>query len=278
MAQYLRNQIDGYLPPFGNNEGQMVPEVRPMMRKRPWKVDAQMDWMQIKRCWNTLLLESGKSTFVEKSPPNLVRVGEIRKAFAGEASYLFSISNPYSQICSCIYNYSEPPLKIAKLVSYTNEWITRARMMAENVSTFGDIPLVTYEKFCSNPRILNEQLGVPVITMGDIPGKQNEPIQQIVDLTRRNILFVDAFAIDRISEILAKEIDLLREFGYELIDGQTFVNDASNDMASLHAGLIRRAQWEASRKRPAKKGRNRPAKGRSRPAKGRRSQSKLKKI
>ena len=31
ISQYLASQIDGYLPPYGNNEGQMVPEVKAMV-------------------------------------------------------------------------------------------------------------------------------------------------------------------------------------------------------------------------------------------------------
>ena len=54
LSQYLASQMSGYLPPFGNNEGQMVPALKPMMREQPWNKDQVYDWDHIRACWETL--------------------------------------------------------------------------------------------------------------------------------------------------------------------------------------------------------------------------------
>ena len=246
IGQYIAAQSDGYLPPFGNHEGQMVPAVKEAMRSDPWNPEARLDWPFIKSVWDELLAESGKGVFVETSPPNLMRVGQIREAFAEDARYLFSIANPYAQISSCIYNYSDPPLAPRTLRRLTEQWLNKARAMAQNIVSHPDIPKITYEDFCRTPTVINEALDLPVVSDSAIAGKRNAPVTRIMDMTNRNILFNDAFTIDRISELLAEEEDLLQFFGYSLIeDGVAFVTGLKDDFAALHAALIRRSRWEA---------------------------------
>ena len=45
ISQFLNNNIrNSYLPKFGNNEGQMAPYVRNIMKKNPWIRDVNFDW------------------------------------------------------------------------------------------------------------------------------------------------------------------------------------------------------------------------------------------
>ena len=105
MSQYLAAHTrDSYLPPFGNYEGQMVPSVKKIMRKKPWESSSSFDWQFIKKEWDTLAIDQKKSCLIECSPPNILRVSSIIDSFE-DRQYIFSISSPYSFIASCIYNY-----------------------------------------------------------------------------------------------------------------------------------------------------------------------------
>ena len=55
ISQYLNNNIiNSYLPKYGNNEGQMAPSVRNIMRKKPWDENVNFDWNFIKNEWDNL--------------------------------------------------------------------------------------------------------------------------------------------------------------------------------------------------------------------------------
>ena len=61
MSQYLAAHTrDSYLPPFGNYEGQMVPSVKKIMRKKPWESSSSFDWQFIKKEWDTLAIDQKK--------------------------------------------------------------------------------------------------------------------------------------------------------------------------------------------------------------------------
>ena len=106
LSQYLASQIDGYLPPYGNNEGQMVPAVRKMMREKPWNASIDYDWAFIRAAWDEM--RDGR-IFVEGSPPNLLRFDSIREVFGQDSSAVISICDPYQHIASCMKRYDRHP-------------------------------------------------------------------------------------------------------------------------------------------------------------------------
>ena len=61
ISQYLSAHINNsYLPPFGNNEGQMAPNMKKIMRHNPWNPDSIFDWQFIKKEWDILANEEKK--------------------------------------------------------------------------------------------------------------------------------------------------------------------------------------------------------------------------
>ena len=73
MSQTLAHAVDGYLPPFTNNEGQMAPGVKKIIfAQNRWKPTVDYDWATIKKEWTALLHQSQKKIFIEGSPPNLM--------------------------------------------------------------------------------------------------------------------------------------------------------------------------------------------------------------
>jgi hypothetical protein len=251
ISQYLANQVDGYLPPFGNFEGQKAPEVRDMMRDGPWDPGRSFDWTFIRAAWERLLAESGRKTFIEASPPNMLRVQAILEAFDHDAKACLGISNPYLQISSCLKNYTNAPLTRDALRQATDDWVFRASVQRNNVNTYaGKIPLVRYEDFCRDPTLVNKAFGVPVRDSIQVSGKRKTKVDGIMDLTAKNIGFLSYSEIQEINRVLDSEQDLLSFFGYDILNIDSMNRIMSENPALTHSGLLDRLQWETGKRRP----------------------------
>ncbi|WP_428929916.1 hypothetical protein [Marinibacterium sp. SX1] len=244
IGQYLQGQTGGYLPPFGNHEGQMAPAVRDAMRSKPWDPDHKLDWAWIRDEWTKLAEEAGQSLFIECSPPNLLHVDAIREAFGDRARCLFSITSPYAYISSCLYNYSFPPMAAHKMGKRAREWVFKAETQRRFIEQFPDIPRIRYEDFCADPTIVNQALDLDTVTATDLRGKANEAITEIVELSARQFAFLTFAEWDRVNGVLAQHEDLLDFFGYTLRPGRELLTQAAGDPALMHAGILRRTRWD----------------------------------
>lgn len=250
MSQYLAARADAYLPPFGNNEGQKAPGVRRIMRDNPWDPAQRFDWAEVHRLWEALRAASGKRVFVEASPPNILRVADIRAEFDGCARYAFSICDPYMQIASTLYNYTDPPMGAGHLRSKADAWIERARALRAGIAANPDIPLVSYEAFCADPEALCRAFGLPPAPAGSevaIDGKHTGSYRRVRNLAARNLGFLAFDEIDAITEVLAPHADLLAHFGYAPQSGEALIGALWRDAPALvHAGVLRRIRWEGT--------------------------------
>lgn len=226
MAQYLHSRIsNSYLPPFGNNEGQMAPAVKPMMRERAWDPKHDFDWQLIKKAWEALVIEDNKSTFIEASPPNMMRVSSILNAF-DRAKYVFSIASPYCYVASHIYNYSKAQPTPALIEEVFEVWKFKAQAQIRNCKHFEHIKLITYEDFCANPYQLDKALSIPVNIEDKasntanlaIAGKWNSGISSIIDMTPKHLAFLGAKGILSLNRHLVRNLDILDYFGYAILD------------------------------------------------------------
>lgn len=250
MCQYLAAQTGGYLPPFGNNEGQMAPAVRAMMRERPWDADRQFDWAFIHGEWDRLARAAGKTLFVEGSPPNLMRIDAIRAEFGDRARLACSLCNPYMQIASSAYNYRKPGE--VKLAGLARLWLRQAGTIAAALAADPALRLVRYEDFCADPTRLNAAFGLPVVTGAAIAGKWNTRDTAIRNAAARTIAFLTAGEIDRITALLAPEAALLAGFGYAPESGADCLARLAGEADLFAQGLERRRLWEAHGGRPAR--------------------------
>jgi hypothetical protein len=232
MSQYLAAHLpESYLPPFGNNEGQMAPNVISIMRSEPWNPDSLFDWKAIKNEWDTLATREGKSVFIECSPPNILRVSKILATFPN-SEYVFSISSPYSYIASHLFNYagkSRLRKGVATEESFanyvdlaTNIWINKAKVQKNNIELHGSAAKrITYEEFCANPPKLLRCLGIahqkrnsrlPVIT-----GKANTEIGEIINMLPKHLSFLGIDGISRVNSLLSGYRDLVEWHGYNFL-------------------------------------------------------------
>ena len=241
-CQYIAGQTDGYLPPFGNNEGQMVPEVRDMMRSSPWNQNSKFDWATIHAAWNNRAHLAGKHLFIEGSPPNLLRIKDIRKEFDSCAKYLFMISSPYMHVASSVYNYATP--ETANFNDVSKTWLDKARRIYEAIQTNPDIALVKYEDFCAQPELINKALELPYQKTYSIAGKRNSQVAFIRDLSAKTIGFLKPQEIDEIGECLMSDQALIEFFGYKILPGPQLIEQIQQDAAYYQEGVDRREKWD----------------------------------
>lgn len=241
MSQYIASQVDGYLPPYGNNEGQNLPELRKIMKPHRWTRTFSGRWKRIRQVFDTY---RNGAIFVEASPPNIARVGTIRKNFDGSAKYLFSICNPYQSIASSVFNYGEPPIE-PEIERVSTRWLERAAMIRQAMADNPDIPFLNYETFCDDPSSFNRLFGLDPVPYAPLQGKKVTQMSEIRNLSARTISFLSESEIDLVTEQLTRRRDLVEFFGYRLESGAEMLASFAGKDEDIAAGRHRRAKWQA---------------------------------
>ena len=255
MSQTLAHAVDGYLPPFTNNEGQMAPGVKQIIfAQNRWKPTVDYDWATIKKEWTSLLHQSQKKIFIEGSPPNLMRVASIQKNFEGEMKGVISISSPYMQISSAIkkkyhtkinkkkldLNDKIPTKLMEKAIA---SWVRMAKAQRNNIQANPTLPVVTYEQFCSNPNSLvqafsaghEEVQGTSATTK--VEGKKYTGIDVVMDMTCKNLSFLSLKEISVMTKLLARHEKLIHFLGYNLLSTKDVVGMYEKNMPLVIDGL-----------------------------------------
>lgn len=258
MSQYLAaNLVDSYLPPFGNNEGQMAPGIKNIMRGKSWKKSiSASDWKIIKQEWDSLAEKEGKAVFIESSPPNIMRVSDMLECF-DNCEYVFSISTPYSYIASqtfAILKNIDPakgsPDFSKKIERFTRVWLDKAQMQKTNIEDFSGMSRrITYEEFCANPKKLLELLNCRVSNVGGqvlgVEGKKNTRVREIIDMLPKHLGFLGLEGISQINSILSDYNDLLEWFGYSQLSIGAVNSILAGQMILALDGQRRRISVEA---------------------------------
>jgi hypothetical protein len=81
------------------DEGQKLPELRTMMRDKPWDPKTCFDWDLIYHTWHSYW-DSSKAVLLEKSPPHLCRVATLQAHFQ-PARYILLLRDPLA-ICEAL--------------------------------------------------------------------------------------------------------------------------------------------------------------------------------
>ena len=255
MSQYLASSIDGYLPSTSNNEGQMIPAVKELIFAQDrWDPEVDYNWSKIKEIWRSLLLQSQKHTFIDASPPNIMRLESIKRSFAGEMAGAISISSPYMQISSEIKkryhkmvgrNKLNPTKNIPeKLVqNATKKWVHMAKAQRKNIKSNPSIPVVTYEQFCRDPeelvRAFCHSTNTPMRNSKppQIKGKKETGIPDIIDMTCKNLAFLSLKEIGRMTTMLSKHRKLLEFFNYHPLSTREILTIYDNNMPLVIDGM-----------------------------------------
>lgn len=249
LSQLLAaNLRSAYLPPFGHNEGQWIPEVQEIMRNSPWSQNNNLNWKYIKTQWLKYLEQSQKDLFIEASPPNMMKVDDILKEFL-PTHCIFFISNPYLQIASCIHRYSKNMTPQTAIKHFTKLWIMKAKKQQLNCKSHPNIPLITYEDLC-----INSKKTISKITSGlaknkkftsKIPGKKTSKANTIINMQPRHIAFLGIDGIKEINDLLKTEIEILNFFRYHLITEKEANKILRTNPLLSNEGLLERFKWNA---------------------------------
>ena len=250
MSQYINNCIpSSYLPDYGNNEGQAVPEAKTIMSINKWDKNEEFDWPKIKEIWSDYAKKYHKKIFIECSPPNILRIKPITDTFLHHRSIL-SISSPYSYISSSIENYMKG-MDIKNAINCaTRRWVDRAVIQKLNMEKFTNIPFISYENFCKHPNNLIRFLGLDQNILNldhdrKIKGKKNFPIHHIIDMTPRHLSFLGLDGLEETNYYLKQNKKLLKFFGYNILDYNSANKILKNSPLLANVGLQKRINWNA---------------------------------
>jgi hypothetical protein len=257
MAQALHSmQPNAYLPPFGNNEGHSVPTVRRIMRSDPWS-ETNLDWCFVKKEWERYALDAGKSSFIDASPPNIIRTSEIMKEFQG-AKCLFSISSPYSYVASCVYNYTRKAPDLKSIRHHFKSWLKKATIQIENMQKYPDIPFLKYEDFCAEPASLfalinrcGGDFSIDASSMR-VAGKKNSKVTSVIDMTPMHLAFLGLKGTNIMKDLFLSNIREADFFGYRALDYAEINSILSSNpllaLEGLERRMIPRPQFSKSHK------------------------------
>ena len=218
-----------------NGEGQwLVPEMSRNVTR--WRPDLQVDCPAVRTAWLAAVDQTSvrPCVVIEKSPPNLLRVDQLKRCFADMPSgtILFT-RDPYAVCASWIGRYSWFRLWLEwerdyRLLVRNHTFFVRkvgqifGRLMERmaHLSETCDI-LVTYEQFCDAPESTLQDIAQRFPLLGDVradvvftvkdydaQGLQNMNDMQVAALseTEREILY----------ETLKPFASSLGAFGYQL--------------------------------------------------------------
>jgi hypothetical protein len=198
-------------------EGQHLPAVAPILRKRVWDAAQPIDWATVRREWEKLW-DLSRPILLEKSPPHLIRAAAIEKAFA-PATFVAMMRNPYA-FCEGYARRKNAPL--AEAAAF---WLRCAAAQQRNVATLERLLYFSYEEFTADPQALAQKIiaFMPALESLDAGGSyaarsivsyEARPIQ---DLNALKIAQLSAGDVANINRVLEGRPELLDYFGYELV-------------------------------------------------------------
>lgn len=259
ISQYLSANISScYLPKTIYNEGLNIEAVRNSINwPKRWDSSIPINYDMASIVWSKLAQSENCNFFLEASPPNMVHVEQVISTFKPE-NCIFSISNPYLYVGSSINRYGikdninrEDPMSLHSAIeATTRRWIIRANAQKQNVMKHPNIPLKTYEQFCHNPYSYIEALCLPdnqIITNNSVQqlsGKSTTGIKEIINMTPKYLAFLGAKGIEQISSLLTEQKDLMRFYGYSILNMKRADRIAKKSPLLVADGIIDRSLFE----------------------------------
>jgi hypothetical protein len=190
-------------------EGQFLPEVEDVMRADPWNENFEMPWPSIKAVWERYW-DHDKALLVEKSPPNLIRVPQIRDHFA-PVSFLIMVRNPYAHCESLMRRNHWDAVTSAEFT------VRCLRQQAVNAETLERSVRFTYEELVNRSTEVCAKIENLVPEIGRLdPNERIEGTRKdkLVDLNKEKLGALGPRNIKAITDVLAKNKDAIDFWGY----------------------------------------------------------------
>jgi len=201
-----------------SHEGQMLDEVKHIMREKPWDPNIKFPWNFIKEVFMKNW-DLSKQILVEKSPPNIICTDDIVKAF-DNIFFIITIRNPYAWCASMKRRF--PDMENADIV---NSWLQKASYQIQNIKNLKNALFFKYEELCDRPSHVKDKIEQFIPELSDIHideefsvhsmiGNHKKPIINFNDL---EISLLKTSDIDEISSILKNKENILRFFSYDIL-------------------------------------------------------------
>lgn len=211
-------------------EGQWL--IKGLCSSDRWNTNKQLDERSIRSVWVNACYEkhksAGASYFIEKSPPNMMRIEVLQSLFPRHIIFANN-RNPYAQISSRLHRYTKSGDKIStkdredKLFAYAEDWKNRGEIL-KRIIQMQKIPYLSYENFCKKPILLQDVINQSIFNgqiILDFEKKlkvKDYEIGPIANYNERQIKKLNDQDIELITNSLKQRSDLLSYFGYELIN------------------------------------------------------------
>jgi hypothetical protein len=213
--------------PWGNGEGQWVEEVTEEMRRDPWNPEVDFDWGRIRAAWMKRK-PAGKSIMIEKSPPNILRVGSIIETFA-DSIFVISNRDPYAWLGGVIHHekYRQEISNLHRrreiITDEISQWVFRSRVLIEDIERVRGRSVITrYQDFCASPQLFLHNLynycGDLQIDVRSQVRVKSYPVQRLVNMNDRQISRLTSGDLATANAILHDAKPVVEFFGYHLID------------------------------------------------------------
>ena len=198
--------------------------------------DAQAyNWPLTRKAWYFQAFSHNPeaTVFVTKSPPCLLNVAQLHRAFAG-AKFIFMVRNPYAAvegICRRRKRHTLPKGHDIREAA-ARHIINCLRYQKQNIETYGDCGLFfSYEAMCDQPDQVEQSLQELVPELDDLTLCQRISVKGIYNETLRNmndqqISRLTAADLRHINQVFEQQQDLLDYFRYPL---QAFPTEQAPD-------------------------------------------------
>jgi hypothetical protein len=198
-------------------EGQFLPELKELMRDKPWDATHALPWPEIKRVWESYW-DTSKPVLVEKSPPNLIRTREIQAHFQ-PVKFVIMVRNPYAQSEGLMRRNN---WKVNRAANFAMMCL---RAQLRNAQELDDALVMTYESLVQDPARACGQLAAFMPPLADmdhtasfevhsIDGTVNRPI---TDLNSKKIAALPSAMIATMNDIFLQHQDTMQAWGYDLL-------------------------------------------------------------
>lgn len=217
---------EGVMALRGNGEGQWL--MPGLCTQDRWDPDKAIDRSSIRACWLNDFESARQSdpslhSFVEKSPPNMVRLDQLVDLFP-DHSLLANNRDPYAVCASTLARFGPAEDhregRSACLAEAADNWITRSTVLRQQIERH-DIPRISYEAFCGDPLQLKERLTLPRQAQATLRADAEVEVKdygrdRVTDHNARQLATLTDRDLATISRTLAPHSQLVTWFGYDL--------------------------------------------------------------
>ncbi|MBT4217903.1 MAG: hypothetical protein HOE25_04950, partial [Flavobacteriales bacterium] len=203
---------------LGTREGQLLPAVKKFMfQKNRWNENVQYPWEEVRKTW-LRYWDYSKPVFLDKSIPNIMRVDEIEKVFS-PIKYMCMVRNPYAQVEGLMRRNKQDAKSAAEFAIKCLYYQSKNRKR-ENILFF------TYEQLCDNGQEISQKMIEFIPELSDLDMNidltshnfKKKGKMKMANLNDEKIAKISETDFEIINSIFEKDKDLLKEFGYKIIN------------------------------------------------------------